>query len=306
MTDSSLSTPGSSTLRLSARTDVHDGLITAFSDVLTYARHQGSLVVADPVTAVHEFRKSVRRARSLVRFCEGWLPRERARSLHRQLKAAFEPTSVLRDGDVLGPTLIALLKGQPDDVLEAGATVLAALESAGAARVVSASAVDVLRVSVETLAGVEDAFAAALPPELGAVDVAEALAARYSATWRSRAGAAHPADLEAVHDWRKRTKELRYALELLSEGLNDEGRQAHQGCARLAKSLGDLADLLALRVFLSVKRPGVRKRQRRLLRGTAASAVEQGRDAALAATEELFRVSPEAFAGRFDGGVATA
>lgn len=301
MTSSDLSPPGSSILRLPPGPDLRAGLIAAFSDVLAYARHQGAVVEAEPVRAVHEFRKSVRRGRSLLRFSEGWLPRKTARALHRQLKAAFEPTSALRDGDVLGPTLRELLDGQEGALLEAGAAVMEVLEAGGAERLASASAVLVLTRSIETLDGVEQAFASALPGALSSQDIADALATRYSATARARASVVSPAPLDSVHDWRKRTKELRYALELLDDRLDEVGRRAHRGCGRLAKTLGDLADLLALRDFVSVKRRGLRKKQRRLVRKAAAAAVRAGRDAALIQTEPLFAPSPQEFAACFVG-----
>ena len=58
-----------------------EALIGALSGVLDYARWRAAGVDADPETTVHVFRKSVRRARSRVRFSEPLMSRKKADEL---------------------------------------------------------------------------------------------------------------------------------------------------------------------------------------------------------------------------------
>jgi CHAD domain-containing protein len=262
-----------------------EALIGALSGVLDYARWRAAGVDADPETTVHVFRKSVRRARSLVRFSEPLMSRKKARKLHRPLKAAFEPTSALRDGDVLGPVLKEFLGSRPD-LAEAGQAVLDRIDGERSERRSASTAAEVLAASVEELDGVEARFAKALGSEVGPADLRHALAVRYGAVQRRRADAASSDDLELVHEWRKRTKELRYSLELLSARLDSNGLAAHAATADLAGALGKLADRLALRAYVGDS----------VLIDALTDALNDGREAVLAQTEALFAPSPAEFA----------
>ncbi len=233
--------------------DVSDGLNAAFAGVLAYARARAATLEDDPETAVHEFRKSVRRARSLVRFAEGILGRKRAKKLQKQLKRAFEPTSALRDGDVMGPVLLAMLDGRPE-LAEAGRRVADRIEGERAGRQ-GAPIGAVLTQSVADLEGVEARFAAAVPSTMTEQDLWDALDVRRQATAARRAEAAADDDPELVHEWRKRTKELRYSLELLAAQLDSEGQAEHVAAAALAKELGEIADLLALAAYVGDEEP---------------------------------------------------
>lgn len=249
-------------------------MIGALAAVLAHARLQRELVEADPVTAVHSFRKSVRRARSLVRFAEPWIGKRARKRIEGQLKVAFGPTSALRDGDVLAGVLAGLAERHPG------------LEPVVVARGSSGDPAAVLRTSVAALDGVEEAFAGVLPA-LAEGDLRTALALRFAATQRTRAAAGGD-DLEAVHDWRKRTKELRYALELLDGRFDvEEPLAVLEG---LAKELGGLADLLVVGAWLRAQ--GIDGGWRAAAEGE----VRAGRDAALSGTSVFFGVTPGAFA----------
>lgn len=301
----------SAKLQLPPGRDPHATLIEAFAGVIAFAEAQHALAAEDPVRAVHQARKSLRRARTMLRLLRPTLDDAVWRGLHGRLRAAMEPTSALRDGDVLGDTL-ALLTDETDDrklarsadkalaLLEAqraGAADRSAAAPAKAAATVDkhssdgpaphavARAQHILQVAVHDAAQVAEELHRALPADVAPRAPHRGLRERYKAARRALDGVARPdavvlACLDPVHDVRKRIKELRYGLELLvdepgiSTGARAARRQAHKEAATLSTDYGALADLGALDVWLDGPGAALKGKHKRRLRAAADARVQ--------------------------------
>src|SRR5262249_48343570 len=100
-------------LSLPRRRSLRDGVIGAFVRVLRFASSQARRAAIDPVVAVHEFRKSTRRARAVVDLISPALGRRASAAIDRRLREAFRRTGPLRDADILMQTLRSLPEGAP-------------------------------------------------------------------------------------------------------------------------------------------------------------------------------------------------
>ncbi|MDQ6821387.1 MAG: CHAD domain-containing protein [Actinomycetota bacterium] len=205
-------------------------------------------VSADPVEAVHDARKSLKKERSLLRMARGSIPASQRRRENAALRDAARRLSIVRDADVM----------------------IEALEKI-ADRYVGqfpSSSVEAIRGRLEhdrEVARLE--LMASGAPEAAAEDLKAALA-RVDA-WRLKAGgwtaigpglergyrdggkefavARKKPTAENLHAWRKRAKDLWYDLRLLEEiaphTVHAQAKDAHL----LTDLLGDDHDLAVLR-----------------------------------------------------------
>ncbi len=276
---------GARKLGLQGWLGLRDGLLSAFGGVLAYARAQsaaagdpagdsngdpsgdaagnpaGKATAADPAgraaVAVHEFRKSVRRARAVIRLLRPLIDEPEYAFLEQELRGALGAASGLRDADVLLGTLRAhpVRPGSPEAAAARAAA--KALEARVAALRAGPPASVVLAEGAARLAPLPDALGAALPRALTPKDVARGLARLFRRAEKALRDARRDACDETIHDWRKRVKELRYALELL-DGLRPGARSAaHRAAARLAEKLGEITDLIVLRAWLEAAGDGL-------------------------------------------------
>jgi CHAD domain-containing protein len=229
-------------LELPAEGSLRDGFLAAFSNILAHACQQD--VHANPATALHEYRKSVRRARALVRSMEGFVGVDAHAELSATLRAAHRATSEMRDCQVLA----GVLQGEPPEpgsvstlVRELGVS----MPAAGAPDV--AAIADVMARGCLSLAGLPRLLAGAMPSRIRWDAVADGLARSFRrARRRLRAVEQHGTD-EAVHGLRKRIKELDYQVELLSACGGNRVRRRRKELDHLAEELGQLVDLFVLR-----------------------------------------------------------
>ncbi|MCO5170764.1 MAG: CHAD domain-containing protein [Planctomycetes bacterium] len=229
------------TLALDPGLPAWDGLLAAFASVLAYAAAQVARAGRDPGKAVHEYRKSIRRARAVVRLVRPLLKRARYLRLDGALREAVQETSFVRDAEVVAETVDALPASE--GALEAAAA-LRHLLLARQATVCSPAAIrEVLARGAARLALLPLRLAKALPARLDLADLEAALAASYRRARRRARAARRSGEAEAIHDWRKRTKELRYQLELLEPAPQPRER----ALGRVAKGLGRVTDLVILR-----------------------------------------------------------
>lgn len=252
------------------------GLLEAFDRVIALALAQVERAAKDPEKAIHEYRKSIRRARAVVRLVRGPLATQFA-GLDGTLREAVLATSGLRDVDVLRGLVAGLLEPPPPpgpcavvvageaaaqgtDVATATATVVVAprptLDAAARPALERLDALLAERQAAQQGGSVQDAlrrgaelvlpllarFARVLPSLLAA-DLREGFAGSYRRARRAREEAARTRDDDAVHAWRKRVKELRYQLEL--DPTADEAPE--RACwADLAERLGAITDQVVL------------------------------------------------------------
>jgi len=225
------------------------GLITAFGDILDHAQGQRLVVTDEPIEAVHRYRKSVRRARALVRLTREFMAADGYARISDALRTAHRATSQQRDRDVVLDTLDSL-KFDPDARLHAE-SVRTAVSASSPTSVQGAG--QLLDRGSELLDPLPQVFADALPKKVGWSDVAKGLQHTYRRARRDMHRTFHSNDDEAIHDWRKRTKELNYQVELLTSAIDDSDlRRTRKRLANMAEELGKMIDLMVLDDYVQI------------------------------------------------------
>jgi CHAD domain-containing protein len=289
---------------------------------------QGDRELVSTATAVHETRKSLKRLRALVRLLEGELGEEVFAREDGILHDAGLRLAGARDAEVMLITLDALIAEHPRKLgRRAGVAKLrgrladerrrASSEAAGdaAGRGEVLGELRALRNRVE-----EWSF----PHREGIRTVEPGLLAIYreGAHRRRRAVRGKGPKGEAMHQWRKRVKDLRYAAEMLNRRDPHAGKGRQRGkqtgagsdeIRRLARRADELGELLGdehdLAVLAAALRDGHSHAGGRALevgRGTSkellrliAKRRRRLRKRTLAKGERLYRRRPKRFVRRF-------
>jgi CHAD domain-containing protein len=213
-----------------------------------------SLSAADstgPEKAVHEARKSIKRARAIVRLLEGELGDETSECEQSRLRTAAAALAGARDAEVMLATLEDLTKRHRKKLRKRKGVArlhrrLAADRQAAERDLLEPA--NRLRVASELRAFAAGADAWQLDDRPGIDPIAGALRSVY-ASGRKRMGKASGKQggrMQTMHRWRKRVKDLRYAAEALQRhdpvGARERGRKRARS-AREAKERKWLADL---------------------------------------------------------------
>jgi CHAD domain-containing protein len=286
-------------LALADDDSLHGALSTAFADLITYARSMTAEVDQDPVRAIHEYRKSLRRARALVKMMAGALGDEATAELTDGLQRAQRATSDVRDGDVLRARLddLADARGWRKLVPELRQGLDAPEHGAAYAR-------SVLDMGAGLIDGLPARFDQALPADVGWDAVGAGLKDSYRCARKrlaaARKGKGKGSDLEPLHDFRKRAKELTYQVELLAAGQGGALRKEHRSLARLSEKLGDITDLILLRGHIATGLDGQDKgaKRRRKLARRVDRRIERRVSRVLSKGRALFGARPKRFAGK--------
>jgi CHAD domain-containing protein len=237
-----------SRLRLARGKPLRDGILAAFANVLRVPRRCAAAATEKPVEAVHEYRKSIRRARALLSLLRPAIGKTAHKGLLGELKGAFGETSSLRDADVLLATLRALPAGESDGERKFADE---ALEAEIASARDSAAIAKVLHHGSARLKPLPAALGVILPQDFSVREIEAGLERAARRVADTLATARRTAKEEDFHEWRKAVKELRYQVELLSWGGSRKIKAREKDLGDLAKSLGDATDLAVLRRELS-------------------------------------------------------
>lgn len=202
----------------------------------------------DPVSAVHDARKAIKKERSLLRLAKGAMPTETRRRENSVLREAARELSGTRDADVMIATL--------DDLADRFAGRL------------PAKTFEAIRDQLSARSGQRpgSAFEARAVQELGALRVRvddwtllrggwkaieSGLLRSYTRGRKAFARARARRSTDDLHAWRKRVKDLWYHQRLLGPicgpGVRGQAKDAHH----LADLLGDDHDLALLRQRLA-------------------------------------------------------
>ena len=211
---------------------------------------------------VHEVRKSLKKARALLKLVRPHLPdyrarKDRYRDLGRSLGAVRDAAAVVESIDLLRPALLDLASAEAVDAArgllverrdEVTADAAARLRALHDDFTDAVAAVDGLRLQ---------------GPEEGAV--VDGLRREYRRARKWAISLSADDDANDFHEWRKRVKEHRYHLELLL-GEDPEVERTHE----LTDALGQIQDISVLLEVLAeddIITPGLRElRQRRKTR----------------------------------------
>lgn len=200
---------------------------------------------------IHQTRTRLKRVRALLRFLRKVDPGA-ARDANRLLRDAMQPLSALRDGDVRLATFDMLLA----HFGAGGGTAPATTVRRSLLRVRRHEQPSISTVSRRLRAAATAARRVQRGPLLRraqAVEIADLLTGLRSTCARTRAAfrqARRKASATAFHDWRKRTKDLRYQLRLFRAGWPRVVKTFERELGQVADLLGDEHDLFLLKSAL--------------------------------------------------------
>ncbi len=238
--------------RLSFEMDVADSLRECIrGELASAASLLGDEFDADPVEAIHEARKSLKKARALLRLVRPGLGKHVYRRENRALRDAGRLVSGARDADVLVETVAGLAERYAGRLPEADFDGLAEHLRAAAAESRAAGAAGAGRAeAIDLLDGVANRVEDWPLADCDWATVAAGMEVAYGRGRAAFAAADGEPTVERLHDWRKRVKDIWYHQRLISpswpEVLDALAEEAH----RLSEILGDDHDLAVLAELL--------------------------------------------------------
>ncbi|MHB8531322.1 MAG: CHAD domain-containing protein [Solirubrobacteraceae bacterium] len=259
--------------------------------------------------AVHEARKAIKRLRTAVRLLEEELGSSRCAREDDALKRAGRGLSGSRDAEVMLATLDGLSKRHPRRLGSSGGVAAMRRRLAGereaAQRRMMEDPSALADVTAELRAFRARAAAWPLEARPGLMVAEPGLRTIYRQGRRRRRRAARaPASrrTRAMHRWRKRVKDLRYAAEMLEHGEPRDGALAKlaKRAEVLGETLGEDHDLAVLGEWVraSGKRAGASRGARRRVLKAIARRRRKLRRRALEQGKRLYRRPSDRFLAR--------
>jgi len=270
---------------------LREGLLRAFKSILGVTRRAAAAAPEHPIEAVHEYRKSIRRARALVELLRPAFGKTAADGLILRLKEAFAKTGDLRDSDILVSALD--LMGDSDSTTE---SLRLMLETDLASRPGPAATAELLKSGASDLRSLTKVFDVVLPAGDSIRELQEGLERSQRRTRQALSRTLEGYSEENFHRWRRRLKELRYQVELLASGGSRPLRAREKSLARLAQDVGKVTDLCVLRNQVesrSAELPGAAELSQRIRQRS-----EERARVLLSRGNELLAEPPREFADR--------
>lgn len=287
--------------RLSIEDDVATSVRACAREQLAGAIGRLERLEQDPVVAVHEARKHLKKTRALLRLVRPALGTKAYRRENDALRDVGLALSGARDADVLVQTAAALAEHAagrlPADTFEQLGDALAA--EAADARAGADGAPGIASV-LEALRAAEGRVAAWPLDDAGWEPVLEGLARAYARGRKAFAVARAEPTPELQHAWRKRAKDLWYQQRLLAPAWPSVlGAQADEAHA-LSELLGDDHDLAVLTARLAAPAPlsPAVDAERAALLALVEHRSGELRTAAAQLGRRVYAESPKAFARR--------
>jgi CHAD domain-containing protein len=260
---------------------------------------------------VHETRKALKRLRALLVLLRAELGPKRYARENAALRDCGRRLAGARDAEVMLGTLDSLVQRDPSHFTRSAAVRTLRAQLLAERDTAAAHAIHDPRVRGEVIAELRAVRARAARWELrerGFRLLAPGLEDIYTRGRRRMRVARRRQSVEALHAWRKRVKELRYAAETLDRGGKGAGgsskyvRRVARRADGLGEMLGEEHDLALLEARVRDKRSrqffaGERKTRKRLL-ALIASRRRKLRKRALREGERLYRRPPRRFVRR--------
>lgn len=241
--------------RLEDDEGVRDGLRRCSREQLDSAVQElADGIKVDPVEAIHEARKSLKKQRSLLRVARAALPSDQRRQEAAVLRETARRLSGARDADVMIEALDDLFDRfggmVPKQTFAAARTRLVAQREAERDRATKSGSTAAVAIDLRAARRRVDDWDLRRG---GWKAIAGGLLRGYRRGRRAfRLARAEPTP-ENLHDWRKRVKDLWYHLRLL-RALSPSTMRGHADEAhRLSELLGDDHDLWVLREALTAE-----------------------------------------------------
>jgi CHAD domain-containing protein len=206
----------------------------------------GDGIAEDPVTGIHEVRKDIKKARSLLRLVRSDIGGKAYQRENRHLRDTARGVSGVRDADVLVETVDKLAARYVGRLPKRAFTTLRrqlARDASGSGEVAGESASEALVAALSETRHRIDSWG------LDGCDETTLRAGAVRAYARGRdalADVERERSVEALHEWRKRVKDLWYHQRLLRNAWNAPLKAMAQESHGLADLLGDDHDLAVL------------------------------------------------------------
>jgi CHAD domain-containing protein len=206
----------------------------------------GDGIAEDPVAGIHEVRKDIKKARSLLRLVRCDMPAKAYRRENRHLRDTARGVSGVRDADVLLETVDKLAERYVGRLPKRAFTTLRrqlGREAGDSGEVAGESVSETLVAALDQTRHRIDSWG------LERCDEATLRAGAVRAYARGRDALAvveQERSVEALHEWRKRVKDLWYHQRLLRNAWDEQLKATAQESHRLADLLGDDHDLAVL------------------------------------------------------------
>lgn len=225
-------------------------LIQEFASCVQQAKDAVGELDHGSTTAVHEARKALRRARSLIMIIGKALPKHERRAVLQALQDARRSLSTVRDHAVAPATLGAIELS--DDDRETAKRIL----DNGAAGIPATSEIkQLLGEAAARAAAQAEALEAALPQQVSWDDILDGVRALYDEARYARRSSKR--SRQWFHNWRRRTKELSYALDFLARQAGPRVLAIHHELDAVADVLGPAVDRIMLRDYVVTHATGV-------------------------------------------------
>jgi CHAD domain-containing protein len=261
-------------------------LIRAFEAAAQDARDAVGAIDKGAPAAVHASRKALRRARAVLGLVGGALPKGERRAVKAALQEARRALSTVRDHAVAPETLAQLALSDGDR-----ATATRVLANAAEAMPATAEIKQLLAESAARAAAQAEALQAALPHDIDWDTVAAGIRTTYGEARRASDGAKR--SKASFHTWRRRSKELVYQLEVISNHAGPRITAIHGELAGVTDMLGPAVDLIMLREFVSTYGQGVPPEAIEQLRDAIDGSLDELMKAARKAGRDAFRMKPK-------------
>jgi len=255
---------------------VAEALSRALEAMIEEARAQSRRAIEAPAAAMHDYRRALRRAESVLELAWPFLRKLPRQWLAKSFVRARRRTRIARDLDAALPVVDKLrdleLLDASDPTLAAVRTWLDACRNELASDEIVAWR---LRKNVRSLAGLAEIFASAIHAWVDVEIALESLRRSYRDARRAYRKADASRKFQDVHAFRKSLRRLRYQLELFAStkapeapnaGSSDGSdlelrlpsepswvesvRDMHRTMKSLVRELGDVTDLYALRAIV--------------------------------------------------------
>lgn len=230
--------------------DLRKTLLREFQAAVSDAKSAAASVDDSPAKAVHDARKALRRARSVLAMVAGDLPKSERKAVGRALQESRRALSMIRDHAV-APTALGLLPLGDED----RAAAKRVLDNAAEALPAVTDIKQLLGESAARAAAQAEALEASLPPELSWDTVVDGISEIYGEARSARRAAKH--SKQWFHAWRRRSKELAYQLQLVAGHAGARVAAMQSEIDGVSDTLGPAVDLVMVREFVSTYGQGL-------------------------------------------------
>lgn len=282
---------GSKRSLLEDEVELRRTLVAEFQAAADAARDAAAKVDRSTATAVHEYRKALRRARAVLSLTARALPRSERRALLRALREARRALSAARDHAVVPDTISAVELDEVDR-----ATAASILGATAEAAPPTAEIKQLLAEGAARAAAQVEALEAALPQTLDWSVVERGLRDTYAAARSARKAAKR--SKRSFHTWRRRSKELTYQLELLAGYAGSRLAELHRDIEHVTDTQGPAVDLLMLRELVRTHATGIAPEAIDRLSDALTTQLEDLIADSRRAGRDAFRREPRRFARR--------